>query len=107
MLCRLRISVKRERAVKVLFVLAELLLTGAQNPDFEFRNGFHLLNRQRSRQAVLEGSLCRGSLTCTWMLDKVCWKELRYFSRGELQLTPRSEERRVGKECRSRWSPYH
>src|SRR5256885_16848092 len=24
--------------------------------------------------------------------------------RGQL---PRSEERRVGKECRSRWSPYH
>ena len=22
-------------------------------------------------------------------------------------LTDRSEERRVGKECRSRWSPYH
>ena len=22
-------------------------------------------------------------------------------------LTGRSEERRVGKECRSRWSPYH
>ena len=22
-------------------------------------------------------------------------------------LTSRSEERRVGKECRSRWSPYH
>ena len=24
-----------------------------------------------------------------------------------LQLDKRSEERRVGKECRSRWSPYH
>ena len=24
-----------------------------------------------------------------------------------LDLTSRSEERRVGKECRSRWSPYH
>src|SRR2546430_4175632 len=24
-----------------------------------------------------------------------------------LSLEPRSEERRVGKECRSRWSPYH
>src|SRR2546426_12695392 len=24
-----------------------------------------------------------------------------------LLLTARSEERRVGKECRSRWSPYH
>jgi len=23
------------------------------------------------------------------------------------QLADRSEERRVGKECRSRWSPYH
>src|SRR5260370_25368340 len=29
---------------------------------------------------------------------------------GQAQLhlmSPRSEERRVGKECRSRWSPYH
>ena len=25
----------------------------------------------------------------------------------ELNETLRSEERRVGKECRSRWSPYH
>ena len=24
-----------------------------------------------------------------------------------LRITTRSEERRVGKECRSRWSPYH
>ena len=24
-----------------------------------------------------------------------------------LPITQRSEERRVGKECRSRWSPYH
>ena len=28
-----------------------------------------------------------------------------YFARHMLNL--RSEERRVGKECRSRWSPYH
>src|SRR2546429_6803667 len=26
---------------------------------------------------------------------------------GVLGHLPRSEERRVGKECRSRWSPYH
>ena len=26
---------------------------------------------------------------------------------GRLTVTARSEERRVGKECRSRWSPYH
>ena len=26
---------------------------------------------------------------------------------GITTIDPRSEERRVGKECRSRWSPYH
>ena len=26
---------------------------------------------------------------------------------GDVVITTRSEERRVGKECRSRWSPYH
>ena len=38
----------------------------------------------------------------------------RLFGKGGAELTDygkllfgRSEERRVGKECRSRWSPYH
>ena len=30
-------------------------------------------------------------------------EELEYYRNRKL----RSEERRVGKECRSRWSPYH
>ena len=33
-----------------------------------------------------------------------------YWRRGPVTMsaiTTRSEERRVGKECRSRWSPYH
>ena len=33
---------------------------------------------------------------------------LQYFEQsGSRALISRSEERRVGKECRSRWSPYH
>src|SRR5258708_32373213 len=32
------------------------------------------------------------------------WLEARFGRNGR---TVRSEERRVGKECRSRWSPYH
>ena len=44
------------------------------------------------------------------------WKTNKYTDQDvfgrTLDLTalinkPRSEERRVGKECRSRWSPYH
>ena len=38
------------------------------------------------------------------LLSKEIWKEnYRWFITSE----GRSEERRVGKECRSRWSPYH
>src|SRR5258707_11010314 len=40
---------------------------------------------------------------------RILWRSIRQrkftgFGRTDL---PRSEERRVGKECRSRWSPYH
>ena len=34
--------------------------------------------------------------------DLVGWRVAEVRPRGK-----RSEERRVGKECRSRWSPYH
>ena len=32
---------------------------------------------------------------------------VRHGREREALIVPRSEERRVGKECRSRWSPYH
>ena len=36
-----------------------------------------------------------------WVLRALCTERDRY------EIYSRSEERRVGKECRSRWSPYH
>ena len=33
--------------------------------------------------------------------------KLNYLSEMVMEDMIRSEERRVGKECRSRWSPYH
>src|SRR2546422_582604 len=45
------------------------------------------------------GSDARGPIRQGALLDADAWVELlRSY---------RSEERRVGKECRSRWSPYH
>src|SRR2546430_13881215 len=42
-------------------------------------------------------------------LETEMWRS--YYSRQRVrlftQMSERSEERRVGKECRSRWSPYH
>src|SRR3989475_4586981 len=42
------------------------------------------------------------------LLSTPCLVLLLLPARREvLRASPRSEERRVGKECRSRWSPYH
>src|SRR5256884_1828858 len=35
------------------------------------------------------------------------WIVAAVYPKDEAFLAVRSEERRVGKECRSRWSPYH
>src|SRR5256885_3919335 len=35
------------------------------------------------------------------------WRQLGEQAGYQRFMLPRSEERRVGKECRSRWSPYH
>src|SRR5258706_10080986 len=52
--------------------------------------------------AVLEGLISKTKFA-------ISMEESRYtLNGGLLILKPdRSEERRVGKECRSRWSPYH
>ena len=40
--------------------------------------------------------------------DCIYLNGVRYYHTSELEnYKIRSEERRVGKECRSRWSPYH
>ena len=38
---------------------------------------------------------------------KITLQEVYRFENGVHRENVRSEERRVGKECRSRWSPYH
>ena len=50
----------------------------------------------------------RAAITALQNGDRNAWSALfepdaKLYDDG----SPRSEERRVGKECRSRWSPYH
>src|SRR3712207_9557904 len=46
---------------------------------------------------------------CESMIDTVrrVARNVKRWQNGDMCLRWRSEERRVGKECRSRWSPYH
>src|ERR1035438_9653658 len=66
--------------------------------------------------ALLQGGLLfRGQLDLDDLLDAVRAQLARYADEQpvdtvfafEIGGARRSEERRVGKECRSRWSPYH
>ena len=76
-----------------------------------------LLNRALRKNRVrakVSGTAERPRLTVTisnmhvsvQLIDDVAGKTLAAATTVGTKLT-RSEERRVGKECRSRWSPYH
>ena len=48
-----------------------------------------------------------GAIGGTGAIFSETFIDLTSFDDEKLKLLLRSEERRVGKECRSRWSPYH
>src|SRR3712207_7734333 len=54
--------------------------------------------------ACVSDTVARASAMCVIPLGRGVRVSLTH---AKLGLSGRSEERRVGKECRSRWSPYH
>src|SRR3712207_8135639 len=86
--------------------IRDIGVTGVQTcalPIFGFEAYLDLLDslskldfRWDEKADPLRSTLFRGSASI-YELQRAQWKE-------EIG---RSEERRVGKECRSRWSPYH
>ena len=76
-------------------------------PIFETR-GFGIMN-DRERLALLRAAARRRGLVILTDSDGAGFV-IRNFLKNALHgenILQRSEERRVGKECRSRWSPYH
>src|SRR3712207_8846002 len=61
-------------------------------------------DKQITRIFLLEGRMISalGAVIGIGLGRLLCWLQQTY---GLVKM--RSEERRVGKECRSRWSPYH
>ena len=57
-------------------------------------------------QAVYEDRYLLGTSTARPLIGKILAETARK-EKAVAICTTRSEERRVGKECRSRWSPYH
>ena len=63
---------------------------------FGFGGGYAMLSMIQGEVVTRYGWVSSQEFTDIVVLDII-----RYYHTG------RSEERRVGKECRSRWSPYH
>src|ERR1035441_866757 len=76
--------------------------------------GSHKFKKDSSRKDILVKQNRRWIVACTALLCMLC-VGLAYGAsdgkkvkiNGLITGRDRSEERRVGKECRSRWSPYH
>src|ERR1035437_5239757 len=69
------------------------------NPDFNY----YITGSDIYPRSIL-------GLNKAYILDSNLWKKVELKPEDLRELTARmqrSEERRVGKECRSRWSPYH
>ena len=47
------------------------------------------------------------SAAVTGFFSNINFQDDSFYLDGDTEFYDRSEERRVGKECRSRWSPYH
>src|SRR2546427_12438927 len=60
----------------------------------------------RSAGAATAAELCKSGADAVFIETDVSSKEATNKMAAAV-LDKRSEERRVGKECRSRWSPYH
>ena len=68
------------------------------------RVDYYLAHEPDSTVALEETIACFESLRDEGLIQ--AWG-LSNYELAEIRHTSRSEERRVGKECRSRWSPYH
>src|SRR3712207_9488750 len=65
------------------------------NDDFQGEVNYFLY---QNVGAIVESDRQNG---LAHFMEHMAFEETEHFPQG------RSEERRVGKECRSRWSPYH
>ena len=88
---------KLEKADEMI-ILGDLYYHGPRNPlpkDYSPIDVCNILNSLKEKLKVVRGN-------CDALVDETI-SDFNFHD----HLLLRSEERRVGKECRSRWSPYH
>src|SRR3989441_13192460 len=81
---------------------------GGFNPVFMMFDSGSRGSRDQIRQlAGMRGLMARPQKKLTGGIGDIIESPIKSNFREGLSVLERSEERREGKECRSRWSPYH
>ena len=77
--------------------------------DINFQTLYHLQDKVLEDIYAIDHDFYLTGGTCLnrFYHDKRYSIDLDLFNHNNDFYATRSEERRVGKECRSRWSPYH
>src|SRR2546426_3808640 len=75
--------------------------------DLAYRPRLSRLPRESDAVRRIRAAAGKGAVVDTLLADLASQASIRQVASKALAQYPRSEERRVGKECRSRWSPYH
>ena len=110
----------QERLAKLAGGIAQINVGAATEPELKERKARVEDALHATRAAIEEGVVPGGGVSFIRSIGAL--EKARESARGDekigfdvvadalvlpLQIIARSEERRVGKECRSRWSPYH
>src|SRR2546426_11166141 len=83
-------------------------LIATPSTNYEYLTGYNPGRSERLIAIVLPASGKPVVVCPSFEVERIKRHGAIADARGwEEQQNPRSEERRVGKECRSRWSPYH
>src|SRR5256714_5535916 len=74
---------------------------------FEDNVGFYFARERVLEKLTLASTFLPQGVVPYLAADATALGQIYWYTVEGGGLDPRSEERRVGKECRSRWSPYH
>src|SRR3712207_9336193 len=98
------LGINKSTAYRLLTTLRDRGLVEQDAATEKYRLGFGLVTLASSVTADLDVARCSRPV-CDWLAERT--RETVTVAVLEGDDAVRSEERRVGKECRSRWSPYH
>ena len=93
-------------AILAVIVLVKLASGGASQPGDQ-GSGTLTLNPGEAKKLGVDGDTPGDTLRTIVAESRQLKDQVSNALKNNDSPKPRSEERRVGKECRSRWSPYH